>query len=44
LDGVALNDKDKERVNNENTAITKELLIENLKNHNKNVDYGSTLL
>jgi hypothetical protein len=38
LDGIALTDKDKERVKNDNVIVSRELIIESLKNV-KNVDY-----
>ena len=41
LDGIAITDKDKERVKNENVVITKELIGEVLKSVIKNVDYNS---
>lgn len=37
LDGIAQTDKDKERVKNDHVILSRELLIENLKNNNKGV-------
>jgi hypothetical protein len=40
LDGIALTDKDKERVKNDNVALTKDIIMESLKTLVKHLDYN----